>query len=270
MKTLWYKISSVLFVIIVMSSCLGGDSYYEDKNDYAYITYLDDMGRKCAIASAGYILSNNINNLEEGRIYNVGYKINTASSSGYYNADSFNILGDGEPIPKGNFKWGAPYSDIPESQKKDTINPSSVSVGNEKLLWSPYDMFDDNWMIQYNVSKKEDEEVEAYFYYDPAGQHQNGEALKENQIIIDIRFVKTEVIEEDADVSNTSLYSMGSLSDVRDRYTPTYESGESGAIVAIKFRYVRYNPSTRPEVSYIGEFGSSNSLPRFYMIFSNK
>ncbi|MDR2954128.1 MAG: hypothetical protein LBV43_03505 [Prevotella sp.] len=109
------------------------------------------------------------------------------------------------------------------------------------------------------------------FYYDPAGQYRGGEALAKNQIIIDIRFVKTEVIGEDADVSTTTLHSMGSLADVRDRYTPTSESGAESTVVGVVFRYVKYQPSpSKPEITYIGRFGTTTSDPDYMLIFSNK
>lgn len=258
MKTIFIKVASILLVISMLTSCLGdGDNYIEVSEDFAYIK-TDDLGSNYAMTyKGGPIKADKIQELIPGSAYYVSYKAGNSNGS-YAVAERFDLL-DKNPVPKAGLYFGKPYFNL-EHQINDTINPKSMELG----AWYPFqEYFDDNWEIRYNVSRKLGDEFDVYFYYDNSeeGQSENGEKLKDNQVIIDVRFVKSNKSGSSQD-DNSTLHAMGSLKMVREMFRPVYKEGY--ADVAIKFRYIRDNNGV-PTVSYIGSFYSTGTAPIYFI-----
>lgn len=264
MKTFFVKVLSAFSLVAMLSSCLGGgDAYTEVTEDFAYIKY-DDVNGKYALAyQAGPIKSDNIDLLEAGRAYYVNYKVMYKSGSVFAEAERFE-LAQRDPIPQAAYRMGEPYDGISPQLLPDSINPSSLSVA----MASPFESdFEDNWLLRASVPKSEDDKVGMYFYYDRNGQEENGKALEKNQIIIDVRFVRTQKSGNVDENRNEVIEAIGSLNDIRRVYTPTFE--EAGfADVLLKFRYMR--KSDKGVVTdYLGSFytTSSSSQALYYMRF---
>lgn len=276
MKTILLKVLGAVLAVFLLTSCLGDrDSYVKIDDDFAYFKYddLDGTGveRLYAWVSMGPILvpSSLSNTITHNRGYFVKYKINQFGKY-YYGAEYLELLGDGTPVPTAAFKWDAPYTGFQPSQLADSIQPLSIS----EIKGSALNTIDDNWLIKYNVSLKEDETVEARFYYDSNGQYENGKALDKNQIIIDMRFVKKEKNTENVNAQSTELYALGSLAEVRSSYQPTYSSDADYVDVPIKFRYVENQGKTGypPIIKTLGSFNLNSSSTEyvFFMRFYKK
>lgn len=271
MKTLLFKVLSAFFAVSILTSCLGGgDSYLENSRDFAYVKNIrvsEYESVKCAVTeAAGAIRSDKVDALTEGRAYYVSYKV-TPTSNYYAVAEKFDLV-QNDPIPQAISELGAPYSKIPTIQVGDSIHPKSLNIGT----FHPYEtVIDDNWLIKYSVNKKEDDRIQAYFYFDPDGQKESGKELEANQAIIDVRFINVDKSTESGNTKDEPLEALGSLSQFRKAYqsSVTYESGLEYADVLIKFRYVRYpdNAGEDPKLSTIGTFQSIGSQTLYYMRF---
>lgn len=261
MKTIFIKVACVLFGISMLTSCLGdGDNYIEVSEDFAYIRTDETIGKYAMTMRSGPIKSDKVNSLEEGKAFYVSYKASYGSDV-YAVAERFDLL-DKNAIPEAFSYDSKPYSHVPEHLLSDSIHPISVELG----AWAPYDWyFDDNWEVKCNFTKKEGDEIDVYFYYDVNGQFENGEPLKKNQVIIDLRFVRSSKSTSSQDAKNEKIIAVGSLKMLRDRFPVDY-GDEEGADVAIKFRYIR-NVDNVPTVSYLGSFYSSDSYVNYFMTF---
>lgn len=275
MKTVLLKVLGAFFAVSLLTSCLGNkDSYLENKTgEFAYFRYNDfGNGEKLyAWISAGpIVVPSSLSSITANRGYFVKYKI-ILSGSSYYNAEYLEVVGDGEPIPIAAFRWDRPYSGFQSSV--DSIQPLNLNIG----AYSPTASIDDNWLVSYNVSLKEDENVEARFYYDPNGQYENGEALKKNQAIIDVRFVKTDKNTENGNATTETLYALGSLKEFRSSYQADFTEANSLGLdyinVPIKFRYVAASQQqgVPPSIKTLGSFNlASTSEYVYYMQFSKE
>lgn len=276
MKTVFFKILGAFFAVSLLTSCLGNkDSYLENKTgEFAYFRYNDfGNGEKLYawIAAGPVVAPSSLSTITANRGYFVKYKI-TLSGSSYYNAEYLEIVGDGEPIPTAAFAWNrAPYYGF--QSPADSIHPLNLNIG----AGSPTASIDDNWLISYNVPLKEDENVEARFYYDPNGQYENGEPLKKNQAIIDVRFVKTDKNTENGNAATETLYALGSLKDFRSSYQADFTDANSLGLdyinVPIKFRYVSASQQegVPPAIKTLGSFNlTSTSEYVYYMQFSKE
>ncbi|GAB6120258.1 hypothetical protein [Dysgonomonas termitidis] len=248
-KTSLLKIfCSVLSVVLLMSSCLGdGDSSFTIEKDFAYIVE-NNYGQRYAITSNGYIMHENITKLTAGNCYFIAYKIISGSADGYYNAEYVNVLNDGKAITKGLFQKPA--------ENLETISPSSLSI----QAWSWNNAIGDNWLIGYNLAKKERDEVKVFFYYDPDNQkYTDGttvveiDPVKDNKIIIDIRFVITDAVGGES--VNESSYAVGNLSSLRAgiaEFRPNFSGVSTDYVnVPVKFRYQKKDVT---EPQYIGNW----------------
>lgn len=242
MKTLFYKAFFAFILASLLTSCLGNaDSYMKIDRDFAYLNYYDVTGDGqddlvAWVASAGPVIAPSaMKNLETKRGYFVKYKIKPSSTGWYYNADYLDPLDNSEPVPSAKFEWNrAPYFGFQQAQLKDSIHPLSAAIA----VWSPNDMMDDSWMISYSVPLKEDEKVEARFYYDPSGQVEGGKPLEANRAIIDVRFVKVDKSTEAGNATTESLNTLGSLAQLRASYIPTYPDDSESVSVLLKFRFI--------------------------------
>lgn len=260
-KTSLLKIfCSVFSVVLLMSSCLGdGDSSFTIEKDFAYITK-DDYGRQYAVTSNGYIMHDNINKLISGSCYFIGYKISSSSANGYYNAEYVNIL-DNKAITTGLFQQ--PDGNL------ETIDPASLTI----QAWSPSNAIGDNWLIGYNLTKKERDEVKVFFYYDSNNQkYTDGntvveiDPIKDNKIIIDVKFVVTDPVGGES--VTDSFSAVGNLSSIRRGYTsfsPNFDGvSENYLNVPVKFRYQKKDAS---EPQYIGNW-QWNGSNAYYIQFT--
>ncbi|MFV0418984.1 MAG: hypothetical protein ACK5KT_09675 [Dysgonomonas sp.] len=277
MKTILFKVLGAFFAVSLLTSCLGSkDSYLENKSgEFAYFKY-DNFGngdKLYAYISAGPILVPNslTGSVVEGRGYFVKYKI-TLSGSYYYNAEYLELLGNGEAVPTAAFKWDAPYTGFQPTLVTDSIHPLNLNIGAGSSTAS----IDDNWLVSYNVPLKEDENVEARFYYDPNGQYENGTALAKNQAIIDVRFVKTDKNTENGNTTNETLYALGSLKEFRASYQADFTEATSQGLdyvfVPIKFRYVAASQQEGipPSIKTLGSFSLTSTSDYVYYMQFNK
>lgn len=270
-KTSLLKIfCSVLSVVLLMSSCLGdGDSSFTIEKDFAYITE-NIYGQKYAVTSNGYIMHENITNLTSaGNCYFIAYKISSSSADGYYNAEYVNILNSGNPIAKQSLRLDKPYENSGLVSRNDTIVPTSVSIA----AWSPANTIGDNWLIGYSLTKKERDEVKAFFYYDKTNQKDSeGEIdpAKDNKIIIDVRFGITDKGTGDNTVTD-SFSAVGNLSYLRSNFSPNFSGVTTDYVnVPVKFRYQKYTSSGQPaEVVYIGNWQLSGSNAYYIQFTKN-
>lgn len=277
MKTILFKILGAFFAVSLLTSCLGNkDSFLENKTgEFAYFkndNFGDGEKLYAYIAAGPILVPGSLSNVDKGRGYFVKYKI-TLSGRYYYNAEYLELVGDGDPIPTAEFKWDKPYSGFQATLLKDSIQPLNLNIA----AGSPTVAIDDNWLISYNVPLKEDEKVEARFYYDPNGQYEYGVDLKNNQAIIDIRFVKTDKSTENGPATNETLYALGSLKEFRSSYQPDFTEVASQDLdyvnVPIKFRYVAASQQEGipPVIKTLGSFNlTSTSEYVYYMQFSKK
>ncbi|WP_156032926.1 hypothetical protein [Prevotella sp. 10(H)] len=256
---------SVFSVVLLMSSCLGdGDSSFTVERDFAYIVSGDVGPGKYAITPNGYIVSDVITKLQTGKCYYIGYKVTNTTAEGFYQAEYVNVLNNGNPIPDAEFSLLPPYSGIPV--RNDTITPTNLAI----KLWSgSQHAIGDRWLVDYNMTKKENDEVKAYFYFDRNNQKDSEGEIKpgDNKIIIDIRFA---FIKNTGETNVTDVFStVGNLGGVRTNYTPDYTKGEEKYVnVPVKFRYQKYTTAGQPaEVVYIGSWNLNSSSNVYYLQF---
>lgn len=256
-KTSFFKlIFSVFSAVLLMSSCLGdGDSSFTIEKDFAYITY-DTYNRKYAVTSNGYIMHDAINNLTANQCYYIGYKVTSTTSDGYYLAEYVNVLDNGKYIDQTDLSISTP-----PVNPTDSITPTSLSIGS----WSPGSIIGDNWLINYNMTKRDDDKVTMTFYYDENNQKENGEDLEDNRIIIDIRF---RITETGTDQSVTTGYSaVGNMARLRNYYPIDFGNAEY-VNVPVKFRYQRYTSANQPaDVVTLGSWTES-STGYYYIQFT--
>lgn len=262
MKSFLIKVFGAIFSVFMFTSCLGDDdNYIEVAEDFAYIKYDEKDGKYAVTQKGGIILADQIDVLLTGRAYYVSYKA-TYDGSGLGRAERFDLI-ERDPLPEAKFKVGEPYlSNVPSYLLADSIHPINVAIG----ACHPYSSYyDDKWEVQYTLSKKEDDKIDVYYYYDPNAQKINGVDLDENEIVIDIRFVHSEKSVDPEEPKTERLSALGSLKDLRDQYPAVFPDGEDVADVGIVFRYVR-EVDKRPVVTYIGSFSINEG--HFYMVFS--
>lgn len=266
MRTVLFKISGVFFALFLLTSCLGsGDAYYENGRGFVYLKYTDIGHGDKLYAFDGYdpiLAPSSWNNLERNRGYYAKYKV-TISGSNYLTPEYLDVLDEGLPVPKAEFRWDKPYTGF--QNPKDSIHPQSLTLKAGLLT----NYIDDNWLIEYKMALKSDDKVEVCYYYDPNGQSESGVPLEKNQIIIDIRFVKIPSTEP-GDAKIETYNALGSLSRIRSEYTPEYPSGEDYVFVPIKFRYlVDQGGDYPPKMTTIGSF-NIESAGAFGLQFNRK
>ncbi len=254
-------VSSVFFVAVLMSSCLGdGDNSYEIGEAFAYINQED--GIKYASTSIGPVVgpSDQMSGLTVGQCYYIAFKVNTDASSGYYTAEYINVLNNGKALTRSSiFTNYKPYKNLPENVQSDSIHISSLSVKE----YSPYEAYyKDNWVLSYSVPNlKEDDTVDAYFYYDAENQFDKEGTeggFSKNQIIIDVRFIKKEG-NGDGTAATRSFTSVGNFNSLRS-FTPSYGT-EEGVAVYIKFRFIAPASGSVPaRIEYIGNWNSGYGM----------
>ncbi|MDU1892107.1 MAG: hypothetical protein E6767_15595 [Dysgonomonas sp.] len=254
MKTSVFKlICSVFAATFIMSSCLGdGEGSYEAKRELVYITTVN--GSTVAATSAGYVYHSDLNSLSPGRCYYIGYKIKSGAGSGIYQAESIALLEDGEPLPQKALN-------VTEAGT-DGVTTTSFATGG----FYADNYFGDRWLFNYTVSLKAGEETEAYFYYDPNDQKEDGEDLAANRVIIDVRIRKLAEIPGEGKETKKTIEAIGDLSALRTNYAPTYDSDKDYVPVFIKFRYVKYNDKNEPVKTLLGSW-SENASNVCYMYF---
>ncbi|NDV78573.1 hypothetical protein D0T57_06280 [Dysgonomonas sp. 511] len=222
-----------------MSSCLGdGENSVENEEKLVYITNVNYT--PCAATSIGWVTHSTIDGLVQGKCYRMGYKVVLNSANNMYAAEYVNVL-DPEPYDESNLRWGVPYIDA-----DNAIYASAMAIEHTY----PTDHFGDSWLLSYNVSLKEGEEEEAYFYYDADNQQEgDGNTNIENKVIIDVRFIKTNVNTENVPARIVNKKIVLKIGQLRDNYSPVYTSEGSYeyANIAVKFRYIQEEtPSGKP------------------------
>lgn len=266
----------VFSIIMLMTSCLGdGDSSVKRDRDFAYVTYDEATGAKYAVTSVGYLKHSEINKLEAGRCYWIGYKILLNGTGGTYQAEYVNVLDNGYPIPQKSLVDGAPYYGIdPSTVESDSINATSISIS----AFAPTKYIGDSWLFTFSVpALKEKEGVNAYFYYDRNNQRDENGAIigsgatsddAKNRVVIDVVFLKTDTDPENTPTLPRTVNAIGNLSELRYLFNPKYTGAETTADVAIKFRYVVPATSTTVPATtkYIGAWSGTNV---YYMTFGS-
>lgn len=273
MKTILAKVLGAFLAVFLLTSCLGDkDSYIENKEgEFVYFKYDDSSGSisdklYAWIPSLGSFVPApaSLSSITPKRAYYAKYKINLVSG----NADYLDLI-DNDPVPTAEFRWDVPYSGFQPALRGDSIHPLNISVVSG---YPAQIAMDDNWLIKYNVPLKENDKVEAQFYYDPNSQYESGMALDKNQVIIDVRFVKVEKDTEAGKAETKTLYALGSLSQLRSSFPVSYPADSDEAYVDIKFRYVEASSGTgvAPQIRTIGSFTSTNKMYYMYYNRSNK
>jgi len=233
---------SVFGAALLMTSCLGdGESSFENTNGaFAYVTTIE-TGIKAAMTDIGPVASadaNVMNQLANDQCYIITYKVNTSStSSGAYVADYINVLENGNFIAKKDISLNEPYYGIDEGTvREDSINVNSIDL----FAFHPSkSYYGDNWCISYAVNNlRDDDRVEAYFYYDDTNQKdEKGEDIgfDKNKIVIDVRFIKN--AGSGSGITKTQAYKyVCNMKNLRYQ-SPSY-GDDSNVNVVVKFRYV--------------------------------
>lgn len=272
MKVAFIKlISSIFITALLMTSCLGdSDNSYQIDRTFAYVTNVD--GVKVACTDIGYVNSAvGMENMMDGQCYFVGFKItNTNSSTGIYSAEYMNVLDNGA-IDQSRLSDGKPYYNIDPITQNDSIQIASMRLA---AYYPAKELYNDRWLFSFSIPNMyEDDEVDAYFYYDPTNQvNEKGETIgiSDNKIVIDVRFIKKEG--SGAGTSRTKEYFyVGNLSSMRS-YEPKYnDKGTAG--VAVKFRYViPRSGETPPTIKYFptGDIAWDGDSNNAYILYYNK
>ncbi|MDH6310840.1 hypothetical protein M2451_003651 [Dysgonomonas sp. PFB1-18] len=253
--------SGALFVAVLMSSCLGDGDNSREGTAFAYIDQED--GVKYASTEIGRIVgpSDQMSNLQVGQCYYIGFKVNAEGTTGYYTAEYINVQNNGKALTKSNIITNyKPYKNLPENVQSDSIHVSNLSIRDYSPYATPYEAaFKDNWVFSYSVKNlKEDDKIDVYFYYDAENQFDKDGVeggFANNQIIIDVRFIKKE---ESGDGSGDTFISVGNFNALRG-YTPKYDGNEATAVY-VKFRYIVPYTDENKEVKYRAEYlGNWNS-----------
>jgi len=279
MKVSFMKLIVSLFcAVLLMTSCLGsGDSSYQADGVFAYVHTVD--GVKYASTNIGNItMQSGMSGLQEGQCYFISFKIPNADGSGVYVAEYINVLNDGYPIDKESMAMGKPYYDKDEFQQADSLHINNLQIDEYYPVAA---LYGDCWMFKYTVpTMKEDDNIKAYFYYDPSNQFDENRkpiSISENKVIIDVRLLK--VKGQGAGTDRTKDFrSVGDFKNLRTLITsssPKYDSSGKYASVAVKFRYMTppTQGTTQPVVKYIptnGESGWNGEGGSAYIFFIEK
>jgi hypothetical protein len=211
-----------------------------------------------------------IGKLTADRCYFIGYKLTNTMGNGFYNAEYVNVLDNGNAIAREFLEYTKPYENSGLINRNDTITPTNVSIA----AWSSGPVIGDNWLIAYNMTKKEQDEVKAFFYYDTTNQRDSEGVINkgDNRIVIDLRFGITDKGTSDNNMTN-SFSAVGTLASIRNsgHFTPDFSKTSADFVnVPVKFRYQRYTASGQPaSVEYIGnwQLGSNNA---YYIQFTKQ
>lgn len=268
MKTSVFKlICSVFAVSLLMSSCLGdSDNSVKVERELALIK-IENYTTKCAVTANGYITNASIQDLREDRCYYIAYKITSSGASGnVYNAEYINVI-DPDPVPQTYLMENNLVLD------GDAI--SSLGVGR----FSMGDYFGDKWQFFAKIPLKEGEGVNAQFYYDSNNQKsETGDDLEKNQVIIDVRFTKTNVNSNNVTAPERDIEVIGDFSELRrtiykDKAEYTDADGYKYANVAIKFRYTKIKANTttgETEIGYLGTLSTSGTNTYVMQFYEEK
>lgn len=250
MKTSILKlICGVFSIAFLFSSCLGDtNNKIEIAVDYAFISTTSTYSQIATVTGQSYggvmqIQSPQINQLQSGECYTLGYRITNASmnSSGYYTAEDYGAT----PV-KLNQTLGAATAPVVEND----FNPEAFTVvyynsgyAQNGSSFSP--LFGDRWIFGASTSVKEKDEVFMYFYYDKSKQQEEVNGVMtdvgDNKMIIDVRFKK--VSYGDGVETSKPVTAVGNLTEIKRAFRHSdkfsYASGEKVRIVPIKFRYMK-------------------------------
>lgn len=243
----------LLAVTFIFSSCLGDiEERREMSTDFVCVRG-DGNGQKGALTQTfGFVLSQAFDEMQEGTILMMGYKI-IGTQTGYYptltevNIDKNRVY---TPYEQMEYRWNAAEANIPRE-----IYPKSLS---STQYWSPYDVFLDRWMFNVTLGVSEGNEFKAYFYYDKDNQEEG-----KNRFTLDVRFVEEGTGTGEAlDVPQEFVANFDGIRDYI-RNMSWFEASTSQEVtpVYVKFRY-RKSDDSKPEgftEETIGTF-TDNSL----------
>lgn len=262
------SISAMSALMLSFSSCLGdSDSSFELSNNFVYITS-DDI-RQYAINTNQIMVSSESlrNRLSVGDCAIISFKVNTGSaSSGIYEAENLQITDEFHKIDQATISPMAP-----DPTPQYPVFPKTLKINSA----TPGDFMGDRWLFSINYEDENDSKFVPEFYYDDNNQFEtSGEgeqvALKANQVIIDVRFVKKNL--NTGSKTNKTESFVANLSGLKTYYSSKvdyqaddaveYEAGLKAVPVYIKFRY--YTDPTKDPV-YLGS--AWNQQNGYYVYF---
>lgn len=262
------SMSAILTLISSFSSCLGdSDSSFELSNNFVYIAS-DDI-REYAINTNQIMVSSEglRSKLSAGDCAIISFKVNTGSaSSGIYEAENLQIVDEFYRMDQATVNPMAP-----NPSPMYPVYPKTLKINSA----TPGDFMGDRWLFAINYEDESDSKFVPEFYYDANNQFEtvSGEseqvALKANQVILDVRFVKKNY--NTGSKSDKTESFVANLSGLKTYYTKVdynaadaveYDSGLKAVPVYIKFRY--YTDPTKDPV-YLGS--AWNQQNGYYVYF---
>ncbi|MDR2954934.1 MAG: hypothetical protein LBV43_07630 [Prevotella sp.] len=252
-KSLFKLILGMFATVMLFSSCLGdGSNETGNSGAFAYIT-TDQTGIKYAVVDTYRITSTAIQGLEAGSCYLIDYRFSfeNQSSSGIYQ----NATMSSQPVLLVSTMGAVGTA----TTVTETFNPYDFQPYAGSFD-SPYGY---NLGVAYIAKLKETDSPRAYFFYDAKKQFEmtndgvTQEDVKENQIIIDVRFAHTNGA--DGSQIKAGRITVGNLYQIREAYKRSDKFKEgSGEYtdVAIKFRYnqLQSDDKTVKEDVYVGSW----------------
>lgn len=259
MKMKFLHILSIL-IAISLSSCLSDhESSIESSRDIAYVTTIDNT--PCVATSSGYVSAPLVKELKQQECYIIAYKITDLSNNGIYQTNDMTNI-SGSPLPQTALREASP---TPDPKYGLAVKDLNIPI------FAATDYMGDRWLFNYTATISKNENVISYFYYDKNNQiDENGKDIsKDNKIIIDILFSKSEIVRS-ATMEDKKHLTVGNLESLRRMYTPDYSKGDSekGVPVLIQFRYRKYINENRPyEETFFGSWSTNGTSRVYYMTF---
>jgi hypothetical protein len=249
-------ICGTLLSVLLFSSCLGdGENSRQSGVEFAYITSANSV--PVAKTSTGMMVtSQEISLLPQGSCYLISYKVSSTSGStnGVMNAENVTISQD--PVSQSYLSNSVPVVRL------DSLPVKEFYVS----AFYPDNFLGDRWLFSGTTSLKQGESIRAEFYYDVKNQKENGVALKDNQVILDVRFIRTNVSTDITALDrDQSFLVVGDLGSLRASFPLVNPSNQKTNLI-IKFRYHRYQKDAPATVLYIGDWDANSA---YFMTFGS-
>jgi len=250
MKLLKFGVIS-LFVISLLSSCLGDSDSEFSTTSFAYVKTTESGSSVYATTPFMDITSTEIKNMDVGSCALLYFKVKNYGS-GINTTDAIDI--EEENLYKSEFR-----TVNPTISSADEVFPTELSFDTRYGAYNNgyyafQSVFGDYWLFSTKFNFDTDTPVAAYFIYDKDNQivYNADGSINDthtpkpgtNQIIIDVRFEKNPSRDNfTAPKNQGAKYFVARMNPLRQILNPidnTTETGSSYILAPIKFRFTKY------------------------------
>lgn len=229
MKAITKKISLILMLsaVFFLSSCLdSGSNSYIGNAEYSYITTSRTTGEIYAKTLGGYMITSpKIQQLTPETAAFLTYQVTEETPTiTIDNNIVYNVNLGGEPTP------------IDQTVLQMTSAPDVPAVNFESLmdpLFAQNNFFGDLWLFPYTYKINKGERVTVQFYI---ANEEDSELNSTNEVLIDIRLVKTGTPDEGATEKIEGEYVVANMSSLRMMMA---DKADADGNLNIKFRYYK-------------------------------